>query len=202
MDISQLRSSPSCERNQAPILQVLEQEMPAQAKVLEIGSGTGQHAVYFSTAMPGLDWHCTDRGPDLDELQLRLKHGAEKPLPVAQVLDVTQAEWPEGQYDAAYSANTAHIMSWSMVCAMLKRLPDRIRPGGLFFLYGPFSYDGAHTADSNQAFDQRLRAENPAMGIRDALELERQASISGLHLMRDIAMPANNRMLIFTRESL
>ncbi|MCG8464478.1 MAG: class I SAM-dependent methyltransferase [Xanthomonadales bacterium] len=202
MDITQLRSSPSCERNQEPIRQVLEQEMPAQAKVLEIGSGTGQHAVYFTRAMPGLDWHCTDRGPDLDDLQLRLDHCADKPLPKAQVLDVTQAQWPDLQFDAAYSANTAHIMSWSMVCAMLQRLPERLKPDGLFFLYGPFSYDGAHTAESNQAFDQRLRAENPAMGIRDALELERQASISGLHLMRDIEMPANNRILIFKRESL
>lgn len=196
--ISELPHSPASERNKAPIGEQLQQRLADCSQVLEIGSGTGQHAEYFAQIMPWLHWQCSDRGPDLGDLNARIQHLANEKLAPAFVLDVLSDHWPQEQYDAVYSANTAHIMSWPMVCAMLAGVPQCLHHGGQFILYGPFRYGDRHTAASNQAFDLQLRQRDPAMGIRDALEVQQQASISGLKLIDDVAMPANNRLLVFT----
>lgn len=201
MSDQQLPFSPASERNKEPIRAVLAEEFPASGCVLEIGAGTGQHAVYLAAALSGLQWQPTDRSVMLAGLQRRLDHeGAQNILPPL-ALDVLKDPWPSGPFAAAFSANTAHIMSWQAVCAMLAGVAESLLPGAPFALYGPFHFAGEHTAQSNADFHRQLRARDPNMGIRDALQVEAQATISGLVLARDIEMPANNRILLFRREA-
>jgi SAM-dependent methyltransferase len=194
--------SPSCEENKQPILEVIAPKLASSGSVLEIGSGTGQHAVHFAAAMPQLRWQCTDIEPHLPGIRLWIEEAALPNLPEPRALDV-DGEWIEPfralGFDAAYSANTAHIMSLAQVEGMFSGLGALLPSGGLFLLYGPFSVDGQHNSESNALFDCSLRLRDPLSGVRDLRELERFAAAAGLALEAEIAMPVNNRTLVWRR---
>lgn len=193
--------SDACERNKEPILTVLREMFRAPGTVLEIGSGTGQHAVHFARHLPHLTWITADRADYLPGIRQWLDEAALPNLRGPLLLDVLQAHWPlEGPLpalDYVFSANTAHIMSWPAVEAMFAGAGARLKPGGRFALYGPFNRDGQFTSESNRAFDASLRERDPAMGIRDDRAIEELARRCGLALVADHAMPANNRLLDF-----
>ncbi|MDA0717707.1 MAG: DUF938 domain-containing protein [Cyanobacteria bacterium] len=192
--------SPACERNKGPILAVLQDWLPAHAKVLEIGSGSGQHAIYFCQQIAGLTWQASERQESLMDLQAQLE--VQSPtLPPAIALDVTDAgQWPSQSFDAVFSANTCHIMPAAAVPHLLAGASRVLRPSGLLLLYGPFHDGGVHTAASNAAFDQHLRSLDPAMGLRDAIELVQLAQNLDLECLADLSLPANNRMLVLGRQ--
>jgi hypothetical protein len=191
--------STAAERNQQPILDQLSRLLPEHGTVLEIGSGTGQHAVYFCRNLPGLLWQPSDRSANLTGLEERFTAEAnDRILPVLK-LDVVLDPWPRNSYEAAYSANTAHIMPWGAVVAMFSGISAHLIPGGRFCLYGPFNIDNQFTAPSNERFDAHLRSEDPHKGIRDMGALESLAGLHGMHHEDRIAMPANNFMLVFKK---
>jgi SAM-dependent methyltransferase len=189
----------SCLENRGPIFAVLEPRLRACRRLLEIGSGTGQHAVYFAAEMPHLEWHTSDLEENHPAIHAWLDEAALPNVRPPLALDVMREAWPAGPYDAAFSANTAHIMCADAVVAMFAGIGRLLRPGGLFLLYGPFNYDGRYTAPSNERFDAWLRARDPAMGIRDLRWLSGLAAAAGLDLAEDIEMPVNNRTLIWRK---
>ncbi len=206
--------SAACERNKQPILAVLRQWLPPAARVLEIGSGTGQHAIFFAQELEGLHWQPSDRGADLRGLAERIASEAGpdpgpwpwRPLAAGAVvaeplqLDVDRKEhWPMQPFDAVFSANTLHIMAATSVPQLLAGAARLLEGGGLLILYGPFHDGGVHHAASNAAFDRQLRSGDPLMGIRDALAIKEQARRLGLEPLADLAMPAHNRSLVFRR---
>ncbi len=198
MTDSSLPFAPACERNKQPILEVLQAVLPESGVVLEIGSGTGQHVVHFSANLPGLRWQPTEQAENLPGLQQRLDLEAGPNVLPAVVLDVAGI-WPEVKVAAAISANTAHIMSWQEVICMFEGVATILPAGGPFCLYGPFNQDGQFTSGSNQQFDQDLRSRKASMGLRDSADLEKLASGLHMKLERQIAMPANNQMLVFRK---
>jgi len=190
--------SAACERNKEPILGVLRETFAAPGTVLEIGSGTGQHAVHFARQLPHLTWITADRTDYLPGVQQWLDEAALPNLRGPLLLDVLQADWPvAGPLDYVFSANTTHIMSWLAVEAMFAGVGARLKTGGRFALYGPFNREGRFTSESNRAFDASLRERDPAMGLRDDRAIEELARRCGLVLVADHAMPANNRLLCF-----
>ena len=189
--------SADCERHRAPILEHLRPFFADRRRVLEIGSGTGQHAEFFAQAMPELTWQCSDRPDYLPGLLARVETAALNNLPAPLEFDVADAEWPSGFFDALYSANTLHIMAWEEVQAMFAGLPEISTHGCKLAVYGPFNYAGRFTSDSNEAFDADLRARAAHMGIRDVADIDRLASEAGFELVDDIAMPANNRLRLW-----
>jgi cyclopropane fatty-acyl-phospholipid synthase-like methyltransferase len=195
--------SPACEENKRPILDVIGPRLAATNRVLEIGSGTGQHAVYFAAALPHLRWQCTDVADYLPGIACWIEEAALPNLPAPHALDVDDHDWVDrfghGHHDAVYSANTAHIMSLEQVERMFAGVGELLPAAGLFFLYGPFSVDRRHTSESNARFDDALRMRDPLSGVRDLRDLERFASSAGLRLEADTAMPVNNRTLIWRR---
>jgi len=188
--------SPAAERNREPILKVLRAWLPRSGRMLEIGAGTGQHARYFAPAFPLWQWQPTDHPDELPTLQAGLSDHGLANIEPALALDVTGA-WPEEYFDAAYSANTAHIMHFPAVEAMFAGAGRHLNAGGLFVLYGPFMRDGRHNAQSNADFDISLRRRDPGMGIRDLNDLDRLAARGGLERIAELRMPANNYILIF-----
>ncbi len=191
--------SEACERNKTPIAEALASLLPVTARVLEIGAGTGQHAVYFTECLPGLDWLATDRAENLVGLRARVAREANDRQIEVRELDVAQDDWPAGPFDAVYTANTLHIMPFALTPELLKHSAALLRAGGQLICYGPFHDQGVHTADSNAAFDQSLKARDPNMGIRDATEIRRLAESCGLQQTADLSLPANNRLLVFTK---
>lgn len=197
--------SEACERNKEPILAVLQRWLPLPARVLEVGSGTGQHAVFFTRELSPLDWQPSELEGNLAGLQARIERegasalAAGSRLHAAVALDVSRGPWPPGLFDAVFSANTAHIMPAASVPDLLAGAARVLRPGGLLLLYGPFSDGGEHTAPSNEAFDAHLRSMDPAMGVRDADWIGALAAELQLEPVADVVMPANNRTLIFRR---
>ncbi|MCT0230134.1 DUF938 domain-containing protein [Synechococcus sp. CS-1324] len=195
--------SEACERNKQPILEALRSWLPPEATVLELGSGSGQHAVHICRNL-AVRWQPSDRPGYLEGLQRRwaleaegLKPGTLQP-PIE--LDVTRPEqWPTGPFDALFTANTAHIMPWAAVKQLLALSARLLNADALLLLYGPFSDNGAHTSASNAAFDAHLRSLDPAMGVRDARLLALEAAAVGLRPAADLNLPANNRILIFRR---
>jgi uncharacterized protein DUF938 len=194
-----LPDAPSCERNRDPILEVLRVQFAQARSVLEIGSGTGQHAVHFAAAMPGLNWQCTDRADYLPGVRAWLEHAALPTTPPPLELDVAHGPWPVGPFDAGFSANTLHIMGWAEVEACFAGLDGSLAESATLAVYGPFNYGGRFTSDSNRAFDASLKARDPRMGIRDAEAVDALAQSIGLRLVEDIAMPANNRCRVWRR---
>lgn len=168
-------------------------------RVLEIGSGTGQHAIYFTGQLPGLHWQCTELAENLPALQARIALEGRERLPDAIELDVVHTDWPSGPFDVVFTANTLHIMPWDYTPVLLRRASASLVSGGRLIVYGPFQYGGEHTSASNAAFDHSLRQRDPAMGVRDAVELAALAAEQGLHAEADLALPANNRILVFAR---
>ena len=160
--------------------------------MLEIGSGTGQHAAYFSRELPHLTWQASDVAQNLPGIRM---WGAE---PIE--LDVDK-EWPRPNVDAVFSANTAHIMSWPQVERMFAGVACLLPAAGLFALYGPFNYRGRPTSESNARFDAMLRASDPASGLRNCEAILELAQREGLALAEDNAMPANNRLLVFRKRA-
>lgn len=189
--------SQACENNRQPILVVLRRCLGDARTVLEIGSGTGQHAVYFGAALPHLVWQCSDLRANHAGIRLWLEEAGLPNVRAPLELDVTAPDWAVGPVDAVFSANTAHIMHWPAVRAMIAGVARILRPDGAFLLYGPFAYGGRHTSESNARFDRSLRAADPGMGVRDVDELARAAEAVGLTLAEDRALPANNRLLIW-----
>jgi cyclopropane fatty-acyl-phospholipid synthase-like methyltransferase len=167
-----------------------------QGNVLEIGSCTGQHVVHFAAAFPGLTWQPSDRKENLAGLSARIEQQAGRNVLSAIELDVTRT-WPELKFDAVYSANTSHIMSWDEVRAMFSGTGVVLKPNGVFCLYGPFNRDGQFTSKSNEVFDRSLRNRNPAMGIRDVEALESLGLQHQITLTQQYALPANNSLLVF-----
>ena len=193
--------SESCVQNRDPILSVIEPLLRDRKHVLEIGSGTGQHAVYFAARMPHLTWHTSDVAENhagirawLDEALLPNTTG-----PVA--LDVRDRPWSVPEADAVFSANTTHIMHWESVVALFAGVGSVLAQDGLFCLYGPFNYGGEYTSESNERFDEWLHERDPLSGIRDVDDLDRLARQAGLRLEEDYAMPANNRILCWRKAS-
>jgi len=191
--------SSAAERNKEPILEVLQYLLEESFDVLEIGSGTGQHATYFAARMPHLVWQPSDCKEYLPDLSTRIRrHGLKNILPPVE-LDVRNHPWPVSSVDVVFSANTLHIMSWPAVEHFFAGVGEVLEPCGLLCVYGPFMYDGAHTSDSNARFDEYLRARDPGSGIRAFEDLDALARRQQLELDTDYQMPANNRMLVWRR---
>jgi cyclopropane fatty-acyl-phospholipid synthase-like methyltransferase len=188
--------SEACEENEAPIRAVLATYLADARTLFEIGSGTGQHAVAFAAAFPWLTWQTSDVADNLPGIRLWIAEAGLPNLPPPLTLDVT-GTWPDGRYDAVFSANTAHIMSQPQVEAMLRGVPRALARGGIFALYGPFNYGGDYTSESNARFDRWLKARDPASGIKDFENLDALAREGGLALVRDHEMPVNNRTLVW-----
>jgi cyclopropane fatty-acyl-phospholipid synthase-like methyltransferase len=189
----------SCEQNRGPILAVLRDVFSDRRLVLEIGSGTGQHAVYFGAELPHLRWQTADVPPHHPGIRAWLDEAALPNVLPPIALDVSQADWRSGRYDAVFSANTLHIMSWSEVERFFEGIGEVLEAGGVLAVYGPFNYDGAFTSESNARFDAWLKARDPASGVRDFEAVDALARAQGLVLQLDIAMPANNRTLVWCR---
>lgn len=183
--------APAAERNAAPLLEVLRPALRAHRKVLEIGSGTGQHAVHFARAMPWLQWQCSDVTAHLADIRAQLVAAALPNTPPPLALDVAEP-WPSLRCDAVFSANTLHIMSWSQVKALFRGLDTVIEPGGVLLIYGPFRQQAHPFAPSNAVFDAHLRAQAAHQGIRDLADVDALAAAIGLHREQCTAMPANN----------
>ncbi|MES1942812.1 hypothetical protein PC39_01755 [Salinisphaera sp. PC39] len=186
------------ERNREPILAVLREHFADRSRVLEIGSGTGQHAVHFGAHLPHLTWRTSDRRANHPGIRAWLTEAALPNVLPPLDLDVT-GEWPDERYDAAFSANTLHIMAWAEVTAMFAGLDRVLAADATLAIYGPFHYGGRATSDSNARFDASLRKRAPHMGIRDAGDVDRLAAEAGLALVADVAMPANNRCRVWRR---
>ena len=191
--------SSAAERNRLPILDQLRRWLPERGTVLEIGSGTGQHAVFFIRNLPALSWQPSDRDVNLPGLESCFTAGGDERILPLLKLDVIRDSWPERSYEAAYSANTAHIMPWEAVVAMFAGVSAHLLTQARFCLYGPFNIDQCFTSDSNAAFDAHLRCEDSQMGIRDMAEIESLANLHDMELEQKLTMPANNFMLVFRK---
>lgn len=190
--------SQACENNKDPILAVLKSAFATSSRVLEVGSGTGQHAVYFSRNLPQLSWQTSDleiNHPGINQwIDAEPSDNLHRPV----IFDLSNPEWP-GKFDGIYSANTAHIVSWPLVKNLFREVGQHLPTDGVFALYGPFNYGGQYTSESNAAFDQMLRERDPESGIRDFEKIEALAHECGLTLKEDCAMPANNRLLLWSK---
>jgi SAM-dependent methyltransferase len=190
--------APSCDKNREPILAVLRERLAERTSVLEIGSGTGQHAVYFAPALSHLSWQTSDRAENLPGIRAWLAEAGLPNTPGPIELDVT-GPWPALRFDAVFTANTLHIMPWSAVEALFAALPGVMVEQAIFVAYGPFNYGGRYTSESNARFDASLKASAPHQGIRDFDDLDALARRAGMALAEDVAMPSNNRCLVWRR---
>lgn len=189
----------SCEQNRAPILSVLREVLTGCRRLLEIGSGTGQHAVYFAPEFPQLSWQTSDLAENHAGIHAWLaESGADNILPPLP-LDVRHEPWPVKSVDAVFSANTVHIMGWEAVERMFAGVGRILEPGGVFALYGPFNYGGRYTSDSNARFDLWLKQRDPQSAIRNFEDLDRLGRAAGMVLLRDYEMPVNNRTLVWRK---
>jgi cyclopropane fatty-acyl-phospholipid synthase-like methyltransferase len=190
--------APACDRNRDPILTVLREHFADRHRVLEVGSGTGQHAVHFAAAMPWLTWQCADVAENLPGIRMWLDEAALANTPAPIALDVRGA-WPQQRFDAVFSANTLHIMGWAEVERFFGGIDRALESHGVLAVYGPFNYNRAYTSDSNRDFDGWLKVRDPRSGIRDFEAVDALARATGLQLVADVAMPANNRTLVWRR---
>lgn len=193
--------SEACKRNRGPILDVLREAFADCTAVLEIGSGTGQHAVYFGAQLPHLAWQTSELTENHAGIMAWL---AEARLPNVLrplALDVNRADWPPRQYDGVFTSNTLHIVAWDAVERMFAGIARTLLARGVLVVYGPFTYGGRHTSASNAEFDLWLRGRDPASGIRNFENVDALARSHGFALAHDVAMPANNRTLVWRRLS-
>ncbi len=191
--------SSSCVQNQAPIFKIIKPLLQDKRTVLEVGSGTGQHAVYFAEKMPHLNWQSSDQMQYLSSINAWIDEANLSNTAPAINLDVTQA-WPALEFDVIFSANTTHIMSWEMVVDFFQGVGKSLSENGLFILYGPFNYNAQYTSQSNANFDRWLKDRDAQSAIRDFEKLNTLAQQAGLILMNDYAMPANNRILVWQKK--
>jgi SAM-dependent methyltransferase len=192
--------SESCDQNKQPILSVIQPLLQDCRAVLEIGSGTGQHAVYFAAHMPQLLWYSSDQASYIEGIQRWLDDAGLDNTPAPVVLDVCQADWPALDVDAAFTANTLHIMHWHGVECTFAGAGRLLQAGGLFMVYGPFNYNNRYTSDSNARFDDWLKARDPQSGIRNFEDLDRLARQAGMRLFNDFEMPVNNRLVCWQKD--
>lgn len=194
-----LPNSEAGDRNKAPILAILKEVFADTRNVLEIGCGTGQHAVYFARNLPHLTWQPSDKPGAVQWIEQRLKQDWPENIVAPVELDVRSQPWGF-DVDGIFGANILHIMSWPEVEAFFRGVGDSLRRPGTLCVYGPFRYDGAFTSTSNARFDQSLRAQDPKMGVRDFEAVDALAAAQGLSLLEDFPMPANNQTLVWRRE--
>ncbi|RUP16512.1 MAG: DUF938 domain-containing protein [Methylobacterium sp.] len=192
--------SPAVARNAGSIVEVLKRVMPPDGLVLEIASGSGEHAVHFANAMPALDWQPSD--PDEAARRSIGAHARASGLsnirsPLA--IDAARPPWPVARADALVAINMIHIAPWDATTGLMAGAGATLPAGGVLYLYGPFRENGAHAAPSNIAFDDSLRARNASWGVRDIEAVAAAAGAQGLHLFERVAMPANNLSLIFRK---
>ena len=193
--------SESCEQNKDVILQVIKPLLETQKHLLEIGSGTGQHAVYFGQALPHLQWQTSDRKEALSGIQMWLDESGLNNVHPPLALDVKQSDWPDLEIDAVFMANTLHIMSWDEVQALFNQMSLILQDNGILLIYGPFNYHGQYTSESNKNFDGWLKSRDPKSGVRDFEAVNQLAQKSGLQLQDDYEMPANNRILYWQKKT-
>ncbi|MBB5469785.1 SAM-dependent methyltransferase [Paraburkholderia sp. CI2] len=194
--------SPSAERNREPILAVLREALPASGRVLEIASGTGEHAICFAGALPGLDWQPSDADEEAREsIAAWTAHAGLANVREPLALDVHQPDWGVDALDAVVCINMIHISPWSAAQALFDGAGRRLVDGGVLYLYGPYRRGGAHTAPSNAAFDQWLKSRDPEWGVRDMEAVVALGDTAGLTCERVVAMPANNFSLVFTKRA-
>lgn len=194
------RHAPATARNREPILSVLRRVLPERGRLLEIASGTGEHAAWFAPQFPGLTWQPSDLdGDNLDSITAWVAESGLANLPPPLRLDVT-GPWPDGVLDAIFNANMIHISPWDTAVGLMAGAGRHLAAGGVLVVYGPFRVDGAHVSDSNQTFDDWLRAQDPDWGVRDLEAVVALAGDYGLLLMEVVEMPANNRILVLRKE--
>ncbi|MEO8805320.1 MAG: DUF938 domain-containing protein [Burkholderiaceae bacterium] len=192
--------SPAAERNRGPILAELQRLLPARGVALEIASGTGQHAAFFASGLPGWHWQPSDAEPRaLASIAAWCAGSLNVLAPIA--LDVMSAEWPGAPQpaDAVFCANMLHISPWATCAALMQGAARHLSPQGVLLLYGPYLVDGEPVAEGNRSFDADLRARNPAWGLRRLADVVTQADAVGLHLRERVSMPANNLLLVLGR---
>jgi len=189
--------SEACEQNKQPILAVLQQHFADVQNVLEIGSGTGQHAVFFAAQLSHLQWLTSEVAEFHAGIHAWLAEARLPNVLPPLELNVNQPDWPVAQVDAVFSANTVHIMGWPSVQNMFAGIGRVLRPHGVFCLYGPFNYQGVYTSESNARFDVWLKQRDPHSGIRDFEALDELAQQNGMRLYADHTMPANNHTLVW-----
>ena len=191
--------SQACENNKDPILSVLKRVFHSPCEVLEIGSGTGQHAVYFAEHLPHVTWQPSDQAVHLPGIDLWINEAKLGNIKDPLALDINQKPWPVSEIDAVFTANTLHILSWESVQVFIESLGELMRPGAIFCCYGPFNVDGKYTSGSNAQFDIWLKEQNPLSAIRDLEAVISIASDAGIKLKENIEMPANNKLLIWEK---
>jgi cyclopropane fatty-acyl-phospholipid synthase-like methyltransferase len=190
----------SCDENRDVILEVLQPRLDGAQTLLEIGSGTGQHAVYFGRALPLLNWQTSDRLEHHEGIHAWLTEAALENVHAPLSLDVSQAAaWPKASFDAVFTANTVHIMGEAEVVDLFAGVGQILASGGPFLIYGPFNYGGQYTSESNARFDQWLKGRDPRSGIKDMDWLKSLAAAADLVLEEDVEMPANNRTLVWRK---
>ena len=189
----------SSAENHQPIFEVIEPLLQDCQTLLEIGSGTGQHAVYFSESLPHLTWQCSDLKHNHAGINMWIDESGLNNVQAPIELDTLNSDWPDQSFDAVFSANTVHIMDWNMVQGLFAGLSQVMNVGGRFLLYGPFNYNGQYSSESNARFDQWLKERDPGSGITDFEKLAQLAKEAGLKLVNDYEMPVNNRLLYWQK---
>ncbi len=196
------RSAPSAARNREPILAVLRETLPREGTVLELAAGSGEHARWYAEAFAGLRWIASDRDPGAIASIEAWRQGATPNLEPARLLDVRSEDWGVGTIDAILCINMIHIAPWPVGEAMLEGAARHLNSNGALFLYGPYKRGGAHTAPSNETFDQWLKSQDPEYGVRDLEAVLARAERAGLALDRIVEMPANNLSVVLRRRDL
>ena len=191
--------SQAAQNNREPILAELQRLLAGRESVLEVGAGTGQHAVYFASQLPELRWQPTEHPLAVDMLEPRCAQAGLDNLHKPLALDMAERPWPVTWPDAVYTANTLHIVSEDLVEAFFNACGEQSSSDSLLLVYGPFNYDGRYTSESNARFDDWLKARDPESGIRDFEWLDTLAGRGGYGLVEDVAMPANNRLLCWQK---
>ena len=191
--------SESCDQNKAPILSIIEPLFTSCSDILEVGSGTGQHAIYFAEKMPHIRWHCSDCAPYIAGINQWIDESDVQNVVAPIVLDVTGSQWPTLQVDAIFTANSIHIMHEQDVINFIKGAGRLLKKGGHLMIYGPFNYEGSFTSASNESFQQWLKSRDSLSGIKHFEDIVSLASSNALQLCTDYEMPANNRILHFKK---
>jgi len=192
--------SEACERNKQPILDVIKTLLKNKKNLLEIGSGTGQHAVFFAENLSHINWQTSDRKENHPDICSWIEDSSAKNINQPLSLDVVSDQWPITQFDAVYSANTAHIMSWAAVQALFAGVGKILNNKGIFMLYGPFNYGGEFTSESNRKFEDWLKSVDQERGIRDFEAVDKLAQQAEMKLFDDYEMPSNNRILVWEKD--
>ena len=189
----------SCDINKDPILDLLKEVFADRRQVLELASGTGQHAVHFARALPHLTWQTSELEQNHAGIQLWLDEAQLANVFAPLHIDANDEHWPAGHYDAIFNANTVHILSWPEVEKLFSGMGRALNSGGILCLYGPFNYGGKFTSESNARFDVWLKSRDPRSGVRDFEALNALAIREGMTLLKDVEMPINNRTLLWQR---